>query len=573
MTEPQAAPSSPHGVLLALSGDDSNILRALDAPGSGLKVVRRCADTPELLSAAMAGLATLVVTDTAFDDLDRTVLDRLRRAGAFGLLLAPDAERERWAGAGWPVESAETAAAGICARLQSIARGLEDPPQPPFPPAAPRASAPSPPTAERDLWDEFDAATPTAPLAPTPDLAPRPVRAHANEADKPRGRLVAVWGPQGAPGRSTIAAALAAGLSAGTILVDADTQAPCLTQLLGLPEDSSALATAARLASRGRLDPEALGRILIPVSEDRRLLSGLGRAGRWRELPAAAMPEVWEQCRRAAAWTVVDVSGGQVDDAVDDFTLEPGPGAVTAHLLRNADVVVIVGAGDPIGIRRLLQLIDDLDGGTRPTGRIEVVVNRVRASAAGPSPQQAVREALARFGGIEEVTLLPDDAATADRCLLEGRSVLEAAPGSPLGRALAELVDQIDPRSGARRSAGRAARGARLRRLTARRAPRRPRTAGASPSRTSPNHSAPGGGRPEDAASAVVNRGAPVAQTPGPLVGASTPAPPPPPAETGPDVPQAPPTAATRADSTGLLAPPPGPADSRARNQGGRHRA
>ena len=40
------------GVLLALSGDDADILRALSQSGSGLCVVRRCADLPELLEAA-----------------------------------------------------------------------------------------------------------------------------------------------------------------------------------------------------------------------------------------------------------------------------------------------------------------------------------------------------------------------------------------------------------------------------------------------------------------------------------------------------------------------------------------
>ena len=86
-----------------------------------------------------------------------------------------------------------------------------------------------------------------------------------------------------------------------------------------------------------------------------------------------------------------------------------------------------------------------------PAGRVEVVINRVRASAAGPSPQQALREALARFGGLEDVVLLPDDAATADACLLQGCTVLEQAPASTLGKALSALVDRIDPRVAAAR--------------------------------------------------------------------------------------------------------------------------
>ena len=86
-----------------------------------------------------------------------------------------------------------------------------------------------------------------------------------------------------------------------------------------------------------------------------------------------------------------------------------------------------------------------------PAGRVEVVLNRVRATAAGPSPQQALREALARFGGVEDIVLLPDDGATADACLLQGCSVLEGASGSSLGKALTALVDRIDPQAGAGR--------------------------------------------------------------------------------------------------------------------------
>ncbi|PHP52379.1 AAA family ATPase [Actinomyces ruminis] len=563
----------PRGVMLALS-DDADILRTIDAPGSGMQVVRRCADTAELLSVALAGLGTLAVIGTDFDELDRSVLDRLNRAGVTGLLLAPDADRERWESTGWPVESTAASATVVCARLQSIARSRVSSPGPrsaapaisttvtPATPASPPADA-----AAADLWDEFDAATP--PASP-PSFSPRrdimgpagtPEIAHTEGAavgaagDAERGRLVVVWGPHGAPGRSTVAAALASGLAGDTILVDADIEAPSLTQLLGLPEDSSALATAARLAARGRLDAETLDRILVPISEGRRLLTGLGRPGRWRELPPAAMPEVWERCRHAVSWTVVDVAGGQVDDAVDDFTLEPGRGAVSADLLRSADVVVIVGAGDPIGVRRLLQLMDDLDGDMRPTGRVEVVVNRVRASAAGPSPQRAVREALARFGGLEEVIVLPEDAQTADRCLMEGRSVLEAAPGSPLGRALAELVDRVDPNSGTSARADRAARGARLQCLVSRlRTHRRPKAAN-DPTATARPSAAPAG-----AASS-------------PAVGAATPAPPPPPQAGLGATPESNAVHSAIAAVNAQASMPQPAADNSARRRSGRHRA
>ena len=507
------------GILLALSGDDADILRTLSQPGTGLCVVRRCADLPELLSAGMAGLASFALLDTGFDEIDRTVLDRLARAGLSGLLLVEGHEEERWSSAGWPVLRRDAAPVSICSAMQGIARrGATDAGVSPTGSSAEAGTAPgavadaasgavtgveaagddwlsvaTPASADRDsaanaanaaqeiawfeeLWRQSQGpdgdGTPSdraaaAPGPPSPAPGPPGAVAATSTSQSPypgtmnpagdaqRGRIVLVWGPHGAPGRSTVAASLAHGLAAsgGAILVDADVEAPSLVQLLGMAEDSSALAGAARLATHGRLDAESLQRVLAPVGGGLSLLGGLGRAGRWRELPPASMTEVWLQCRRAAAWTVVDVAGGVIDDDIDDFTLEPGRGAVTADLVSHADVVLVVGGADPVGVRRLLQLLDEVGSSVTPTGRVEVVVNRVRASAAGPSPQQALREALARFGGLEDIVLLPDDAATADACLLQGRSVLEGAPGSALGKALSALVDRVDPQAGTARRA------------------------------------------------------------------------------------------------------------------------
>ncbi|WP_205570088.1 AAA family ATPase [Actinomyces lilanjuaniae] len=476
------------GVLLALSGEDAEIVRALDQAGSGLSVVRRCADLPELLSAGMAGLASLVVLDTGFEEIDRTVLDRLGRAGLSGLLLVEPGEQERWRSVGWLVERRDAPATQVRGLLQDLARSRAGQPEQPG-----RAEQPGQAGQLQDHWPAQageavqgagaplvagSSSTPGSRLSSLPpglhSPAPAPggpgaasgvpeevpwspqapVAGSGGEGVPPGealGRLAVVWGTHGAPGRSTVAASLAHGLASagGAVLADADVEAPCLVQLLGMPDDSSALAGAARLATHGRLDAESFSRFLASAGTNLHLLAGLGRAGRWRELPAASMTEVWLQCRRAAAWTVVDVSGGPLEDETDGFTFEPGRSAVACDLVSAADVVVVVGAADPVGVRRLVQLLADLDTVTTTGTRTEVVVNRVRASAAGPAPHRAVREAVERYGGVSRVVLLPEDAAAADRALLEGRSVLDAAPTSALGRALADLVDRVDPRAGA----------------------------------------------------------------------------------------------------------------------------
>ena len=452
------------GVLLALSGDDAPLVRSLDATGSGLRVVRRCADLPELLSAGLAGLAYLAVVDAAFADVDRTVLDRLGRAGMHGVLLVADPDRAPVLDDGWVTMWRGADPQQIRSRLQGLVRqdgALALPasarPEDVVTTPAGTTSPPAPTDPWVEQWEETwrtsvgddDDDIGSLPWGGSLPGGPAPGRLPAGSADgRPGqgGRLVVVWGPHGAPGRTTVAASLAHGLARGgqALLVDADLEAPSLVQVLGMPEDSSALATAARLATHARLDAEAFERILAPAGPGTRLLSGLGRGGRWRELPPASMAEVWRRCRQTAPWTVVDVAGGQAVDDVDDFTLEPGRTAMVAALLKEADVVVVVGAGDPVGVRRLIAHLADAETGTW-RGRVEVVVNRVRASVAGPSPERAVREALGRFGGVANPVLLPDDQASADRCLLEGSSVLEGAPGSALGAALAALVDRVDP--------------------------------------------------------------------------------------------------------------------------------
>lgn len=558
---PSPARRGADGVLLALTGEDAAIVRALDAAGSGLSVVRRCGDVAELLSAALAGLARLAVLDTGFDDLDRTVLDRLERCGVAGVLLVDDDEERRWAAAGWATMSRRADPAMLRARLQLIARrggGEAAPALPPAGPPAVSAASADPPDGARPASapDRDGSARTRAAVAGRP-LPGSPPDAGAETAQPREGRLAVVWGPHGAPGRTTVAASLAHGLAraGGSVLVDADVEAPSLVQVLGLPEDSSSLATAARLASHSRLDTESLVGLLVPVGPDHSLLSGLGRSGRWRELPPSPMADVWAGCREVAAWTVVDIAGGPLEDEVDDYTLEPGRDALAASLVRSADVVVIVGAADPVGVRRLLQLVGQFDEGERPAGRIEVAVNRVRASAAGPSPERAVREALARFGGLEEVTLLPED-PVADQCLLAGCSVLDGAPGSALGRALAVLVDRVDPAAGARRAASRQRRRGFLRRWrerhSDRRADRRAERHSDRRSPTRPPASAAGSGRGGAAAPETVST--PVAASSAP----EAPAPPVPPAAPVPPVSAPPFPFAVSPPGTPMSPAPPG---------------
>jgi len=427
---PTDGPDVAVGVLCAVRGGaEVLVVRALDDEAS-LRVTRRCADLAELLAAADAGLGRVAVVSADLDQLDLTAVASLRAAGLAVVVLAdPErtsaADRARVAAADLLVElpSAPGAAAALADRVALLAR-----------------SAPSAPG-----WS-------TGPAAPeVGDLVDGPWSAGAPPVEQ--GRVVAVWGPTGAPGRSTVALHLAAELAARgatTLLVDADTYGGCQAQLLGVLDESPGLAAAVRAASQGTLDLVSLARLAPYVAPELRLLSGISRADRWAELPGPALDAVLVVARRLASSVVVDCGFCLEQDEVLSYdTRAPRRNAVTLGALAAADEVVVVGAADPVGIHRLVRGLTELaELGIQPA---HVVVNRVRASVAGPTPGRAVAGALERYAGVRDAVLLPDDRPSVDAAVLEARTLREIAPGSPLRRALGELAERVGAGAGARR--------------------------------------------------------------------------------------------------------------------------
>ena len=286
------------------------------------------------------------------------------------------------------------------------------------------------------------AGTPSSPA--TSAFAPASHREEIDAAVKPQiGKIIAVWGTHGAPGRSTLALALAAYLNeqGSTILVDCDINAPSQVQLLGLPEDSSGLASAARLATHGELDSTRLVQTLLSAKADLQVLTGLGRSGRWRELPVASMNKVWEVCRHTAEYTVVDLSGGLEEERVEDFAMEPDHDAVAAALLEQADLTLIVGAADPVGIRRLIQLLNSSRQAVG--GRSQVVVNRVRSSTAGADPNSAIGSVLARYTSASDIVYVPADYRLFDKALMQAQPVAVVESRSAAAKSIAKLAKLV----------------------------------------------------------------------------------------------------------------------------------
>ena len=402
------------GVLCAVQGGaEAIIVQAVEQTGGRLSVTRRCADLTELLAAAEAGLGGLAVVSGDLDLLDREAIDLLHRAGVRVVGIG-DVERP------WVAE-----------RLVALGADLVA--------VAPHDEA----SADGVVRDAL------AILAAAPDAEAATASWPQEETVRrpSRGLVVAVWGPTGAPGRTTVAVNVAAELAAAgrrVLLADADTYGGCVAQVVGMLDEAPGLAAAARSAGQGTLDLMALARISPTIAPDLRVLSGISRADRWPELPSSALDAVWQVARGLAEWTVIDCGFCLEQDEVLSYdTRAPRRNAATLSALEAADVVLVVGAGDPVGIQRLVRGLGELTdlglGATR-----FVLVNRVRASVAGPHPDEAVSQALARYAGVTDAHLVPDDRQALDTALLEARTLREAAPGSPVRRALAGVAARVD---------------------------------------------------------------------------------------------------------------------------------
>jgi Flp pilus assembly CpaE family ATPase len=274
------------------------------------------------------------------------------------------------------------------------------------------------------------------------------------------GRLVAVWGPTGAPGRTTVAVAVATEVSrlgVSCLLADADVYGGVVAQALGLLDEAPGLAAAARMANSGSLDLPALAR-LAPVVDGRlRVLTGIARADRWPELRPGAVEVVWALARSLASVTVVDCGFSlEQDEELSFDTAAPRRNGATLVTLAEADVVLAVGAADPIGLQRLVRALPDVRDAA-PTAELRVVVTRLRRGPVGSHPETQIRHALARYAGVEDnLTFVPYDRSAYDAALAAGRSLGDVAPNSAARAALASLAADLvgQDRAGHRRRWG-----------------------------------------------------------------------------------------------------------------------
>ncbi|MFZ2016377.1 MAG: hypothetical protein WAV00_21365 [Nocardioides sp.] len=380
-------------------------LLALVGERHDLVLLKRCVDVDDLLASASAGQADAAVVALDAPGLDHAAVDLLHRHQVRVVAVAvpgsPDAVQTR------------AARIGVDALVgdHDLPRVVE--------------------LLERD--DE--------PLA---DALQDPATSSTAAAGGTEGRVLVVWGPTGAPGRTTLSCGVAAALAARglrTTLVDADPYGGSVAQHLGVLDEVSGLLSVARSSADGGLERGFAG-AQRALGDHLTVVTGLPRPDRWLEVRPGVLEHLLEVACRTGH-VVVDTGFSLEDDPAGDLMSRPGRNHLTLAALDVADEIVVVGSADPVGLSRLARGLVDLRERV-PGAPVRVVVNRMRSSL-GWTERDIVGmvEGFARLAGVHFV---PDDRAAADRALVSGSSVADQ-PESDLARAVTEVALALVPSS------------------------------------------------------------------------------------------------------------------------------
>ena len=367
------------------------LVRGMQRRELGVQIARRCIDPGELIGVALRDRPRAVVVDASMGWVDRDLVTRMRRAGVevFAIGTSPR-----------PLDRLGVRCLDSDVTAEALAGALHQ--------------------------------------LGAPVLVNGPV---AQASEKRAGSVVGVWGPVGAPGRTTVAVHLAieAAISgASTLLIDGDVWGACIAQLFELDETPS-IAQAARFAADGWTRP-----LVECVQQGPRginVLAGLARAELWPEVREEAWRAVLAEARSEFDLVVVDVGAPIEEDEELAFDRVPyRRNLVTTVTLDHAEDIVMVAGTDPVSLRRAVVAHRTLTERRRGVGvDIGVVLNRV------PRPGRRLQDcsrAVSEWMGAPPRALLPEESAFR-RTVWEGRPLQDVAPRSAWLRELRPLAREL----------------------------------------------------------------------------------------------------------------------------------
>jgi hypothetical protein len=225
------------------------------------------------------------------------------------------------------------------------------------------------------------------------------------------GKIIAVWGPAGSPGRSTLALCLTATLARRNqqvMVVDGDSYAPSLAPMLGLHETQSGVQSLSRQARLETVEAKALEACAVDYPLGGKSLSvvtGLNSPAHYVDCGSLAWSLALTTLRAAGYTLVVDLAAPLLQLPGETIG-GPMRNALTLTTLDVADRVLAVANPTPLSILRLSRDWPRLTELADAAG-LDVCLNNAPAN-----DQRSIDEsqhALWQFTGHDETTVFPSD--------------------------------------------------------------------------------------------------------------------------------------------------------------------
>lgn len=297
-------------------------------------------------------------------------------------------------------------------------------------------------------WDAWAASLP-------PDTSIEEIVATANESEAvvpiaPGGRskvgkLIAVWGPKGSPGRTTIAIELACEIArtgAPTLLIDGDTYGGDVLQLVGVIEELPTIVWASRLAAKGEFDQSGFFSDVRQIGRGPVLLPGIPRAELWAEVSDFGWNELLGEVTEVFDFVVCDV--GACIEPPTAIAPEADRDRLARSTIQRADHVAVVFNANPVGIKNLLWSFEELRA-LSAHERAHLVANRTAAKKAREAAQ-LIRSYIHK----NVVVSVPDLTEGFANAVQRGVPLSELEPSSPMAGAMRVLAETMGARVPAR---------------------------------------------------------------------------------------------------------------------------
>lgn len=245
--------------------------------------------------------------------------------------------------------------------------------------------------------------------------------------------VIAVSGPHGSTGKTTVSINLALELAADrakVLLIDGDVLGGSIANHFLLSELPAGLPGAIRIANQNRFDLDQLDRLSVAVSKSTlRIMPGFSSSPDL-ETPEHAIAQILEVAKTGFDYTVVDLGSIEIARAALTHQL------FTETVFTVSDCKLLVCLADPIGIFRLLateQKFCELGEDSI------LVMNRVRNSVI-TSAKREIAITLQRLSQFEVASYLPDDPQQIDQAIKTGVPAVSLSRAGLFRQALTGFV-------------------------------------------------------------------------------------------------------------------------------------